>query len=63
MLNQILSQLTNRFPAPEAEALYEDLKPPSREARLPRTPATRVPGTGRPTKRDRRALDKLRRES
>jgi len=48
-----------RGPAPEARQLYEDLKPPSRESRLP-APAARPPGGGRPTKRERRALDKLR---
>jgi ribosome-associated heat shock protein Hsp15 len=65
---KVVSLATRRGPAPEAEALYEDLKPPSLEARLPmtagtRAPAAREPGTGRPTKQDRRALDKLRRES
>jgi len=48
-----------RGPASEAQALYEDLKPPSPESRLP-MPATCPPGGGRPTKRERRALDKLR---
>ncbi len=63
---KVISLATRRGPAAEAQALYEDLKPPSPEARLPqvagaRTPAARAPGTGRPTKQDRRALDKLRR--
>ncbi len=58
---KVVSLATRRGPAAEAQALYEDLKPPSPEARLPRTPATRAAGAGRPTKRDRRALDKLRR--
>ena len=63
---KVVSLATRRGPAAEAQALYEDLKPPSAESRLPmtagaRTPAGRVPGTGRPTKQDRRALDKLRR--
>lgn len=48
-----------RGPASEAQALYEDLKPPSRESRMP-APAARPPGGGRPTKRERRALDRLR---
>ncbi len=60
---KVISLATRRGPAAEAQALYEDLKPPSAESRLPRTPAARAPGTGRPTKQDRRALDKLRRES
>jgi len=65
---KVLSLATRRGPAPEAEALYEDLKPPSADSRLPRssglqTPAARPPGAGRPTKQDRRALDKLRRDT
>ena len=43
-----------------ARTLYEDLTPPepprSRWAALP----ARLPGAGRPTKRERRALDRLR---
>ena len=68
---KVVSLATRRGPAPEAQALYEDLKPPSADSRLPQTfgagtpgpqtPAVRSPGAGRPTKQDRRALDKLRR--
>ncbi len=60
---KILALAGRRGPAPEAQALYEDLSPPSKESRLPRDTgpgAMREPGTGRPTKRDRRALKKLR---
>ncbi len=60
---KVVALATRRGPAPEAQALYQDLKPPSAESRLPKTPATRTPGTGRPTKQDRRAIDRLRRES
>ncbi len=50
-----------RGPAPEAQALYEDLAPPSPETRLPARPAaTRPRGAGRPTKAERRAVDRLR---
>ena len=66
---KVLSLATRRGPAPEAQALYEDLKPPSADSRLPQTfgagssgpqtLAARPPGAGRPTKQDRRALDKL----
>ena len=49
-----------RGPASEARLLYEDLSPPP----LPRAEERvrdggRAPGSGRPTKRDRRALDAL----
>lgn len=51
---------TRRGSASEAAALYEDLTPPPppREER-PAT-VTRDPGAGRPTKRDRRDIDRLR---
>ncbi|MZR29296.1 RNA-binding S4 domain-containing protein [Sneathiella litorea] len=53
-----------RGPAPEARALYEDLAPPENkeDATNPTTTpvARRDAGSGRPTKADRRALDKLR---
>jgi ribosome-associated heat shock protein Hsp15 len=51
-----------RGPASEAQALYEDLKPPSPEGRLP-APGARPRGGGRPTKQERRALDRLRQGS
>lgn len=49
---------SRRGPAPEAQALYEDLSPPVPEESLPRE-AVRPPGEGRPTKRERRAIDRL----
>ncbi len=60
---KILALASRRGPAPEAQELYEDLSPPSKETRLPRDTAggvRREPGSGRPTKRDRRALEKVR---
>jgi ribosome-associated heat shock protein Hsp15 len=54
-----------RGPAGEAQALYTDLDPPrSRDSSAPRLPVAgaRLPGSGRPTKRDRRALDRLKQE-
>jgi ribosome-associated heat shock protein Hsp15 len=45
-----------RGPAPEAQALYEDLSPPP-EPKDSVAPAPRYEGKGRPTKRDRRKLD------
>jgi ribosome-associated heat shock protein Hsp15 len=57
---KILALATRRGPASEARELYEDLKPPEAANRLPRsTPEGRQPGAGRPTKKDRRALDRL----
>lgn len=48
---------TRRGPAPEAQALYEDLSPPET---TPRVEEKRV--GARPTKRDRRDMDRLRDE-
>lgn len=52
---------SRRGPAPEAQALYEDLAPPVPEERLqdPYRAPFQPPGAGRPTKRDRRAIDAL----
>jgi len=50
-----------RGPAPEAETLYEDLSsPPPRRALRQPPPMVRAPGLGRPTKRERRFLERLR---
>ena len=62
---KVLALGSRRGPAPEAQALYEDLKPPESANKLPgearlRAAALREPGAGRPTKKDRRALAKLR---
>lgn len=54
-----------RGPATEAQTLYADLSPPqprSKEDR-PQAVAERDPGAGRPTKADRRAIDRLTGES
>ncbi len=51
---------TRRGPAEEARTLYEDLTPVEiKEDKVPAA-AEREPGAGRPTKRDRRAIDRLR---
>ncbi|MFZ7090058.1 RNA-binding S4 domain-containing protein [Primorskyibacter sp. 2E233] len=50
-----------RGPAPEAQALYEDLAPPEKKERAPEAP--KFEGGGRPTKRDRREFEKSRREA
>ncbi|WP_422000316.1 RNA-binding S4 domain-containing protein [Roseovarius mucosus] len=46
---------TRRGPAPEAQALYDDLSDPVTQDSVP--PAPKYEGKGRPTKRDRRKLD------
>ncbi len=51
---------TRRGPAEEARTLYEDLTPIEvKDDKMPAA-AEREPGAGRPTKRDRRAIDRLR---
>ena len=54
---RILAIGHRRGPAPEAQALYEDLSPPEAKSQdtPPENPA--FEGKGRPTKRDRRILD------
>ncbi|PWC32556.1 RNA-binding S4 domain-containing protein [Azospirillum sp. TSO35-2] len=58
---KVLALGTRRGPAPEAQALYEDLAPPVPEERLqdPYRDVGRPAGAGRPTKRERRAIDAL----
>ncbi len=50
-----------RGPASEARTLYTDLDPPQPRGKpdLPPPPAEREPGSGRPTKKERRAVDWL----
>ena len=53
---------TRRGPAPEAQALYDDLDPPQarkKDGPRPVQQAGREPGSGRPTKRERRETDRL----
>ena len=50
---------TRRGPAPEAPALYEDLTPV--EEKRPEGPGS--DGKGRPTKKDRRKIDLMRRDT
>jgi ribosome-associated heat shock protein Hsp15 len=53
---QVVGLGTRRGPAVEAQALYDDLEPPQPRAKTnrPIKPAQREPGSGRPTKRQRR---------
>lgn len=53
---------TRRGPAPEARELYSDLSPPEQVREKNETakpPGQREPGSGRPTKAQRRAIDRL----
>lgn len=61
---KVLALGTRRGPATEAQALYEDLQPPFRPSEREAAPAAprREPGSGRPTKAERRATDRLRGE-
>jgi len=59
---KVLASGERRGPAPEAQSLYEDLTPPKAKAEKSFQPAAvgkREAGAGRPTKAERRALDKL----
>jgi ribosome-associated heat shock protein Hsp15 len=50
-----------RGPAPEAQLLYDDLAPPrATSGEPPPAAGARDPGSGRPTKAERRATDRLR---
>jgi len=64
---RIVALGSRRGPASEAQLLYEDMAPPAAAASADRKrgpfeakPAQRLPGSGRPTKSQRRALDRLR---
>jgi ribosome-associated heat shock protein Hsp15 len=60
---KIIDLGVRRGPAPEAQALYEDLTPSPAAGQTTSTSvskdAAREPGAGRPTKADRRAIDDL----
>ena len=61
---EVLSVAARRGPAPEAQTLYRDLAPPEAKPKTDHPsrlapPALRQAGSGRPTKRERRAIDAL----
>lgn len=59
LVYRILAPGSRRGPALEAQLLYEDLTPPAAPATggASSLPPVRQPGTGRPTKKERRALE------
>src|SRR5262249_4885505 len=58
-LLKVLGFADRRGPPIQGRALYEDLPPPPKSDPAP-SRAHREPGAGRPPKRDRRAIDRLR---
>ncbi len=57
---KVLALAARRGGAPEARLLYEDLDPPKPKPPAESAVAPRDEGAGRPTKRERRAIDRLR---
>jgi ribosome-associated heat shock protein Hsp15 len=57
---RVVARAERRGSGSEAARLYEDLTPPAPPRALSPRPIYRAPGTGRPTKRERRMLDRLR---
>ena len=51
---KVVALSTRRGPAPEAQALYDDLSPPQPRSKTPVPPNPKFEGKGRPTKKDRR---------
>ncbi|MGH7389792.1 MAG: RNA-binding S4 domain-containing protein [Candidatus Rokuibacteriota bacterium] len=58
---RVVALSDRRGPATEARGLYEDLTPPAPPRARQAPPPYRAPGAGRPTKRERRAIERLRR--
>ena len=60
---RVVSLPSRRGPAPEAQLCYEDLSRPEEQVPLPRdarpTTGRRDPGAGRPTKRERREIQRF----
>ena len=54
---EVVAVGTRRGPAPEAQALYNDMSPPAPPKETPVPDNPRFEGKGRPTKRDRRQGD------
>ena len=62
LVYRILDTGMRRGPATEARALYEDLTPKPVASEKPVVAGLRDAGAGRPTKKERRAMDKWRGE-
>ncbi|WP_439572413.1 RNA-binding S4 domain-containing protein [Phreatobacter sp.] len=59
---KVVSLAERRGPYSEAQHIYEDLSPEPPRTELPSPVAEREPGAGRPTKAERRQLDRFRDE-
>jgi ribosome-associated heat shock protein Hsp15 len=57
---RVLALSERRGPPAQARTLYEDLTPPAPPRLRQPPPSSRPPGAGRPTKRERREIDRLR---
>ena len=57
---RVVAHAERRGSGLEAARLYEDLTPPAPPKEMKPRPVYRAPGSGRPTKRERRMLDRLR---
>ncbi len=57
---KVIALSERRGAAPVARTLYEDLTPPAPPRARQAKPPYREPGAGRPTKRERREIDRLR---
>lgn len=58
---EVVAVIDKRVGAPAAAACFIDHSPPAPVARRDAPIFRRAPGTGRPTKRERREIDRLRR--
>jgi ribosome-associated heat shock protein Hsp15 len=56
---KVIGFAERRSSSENARSLYEDLAPPPAPGGSQSAPAERLPGAGRPTKQDRRAIDRL----
>ena len=60
LVYRVLAPGARRGPAEEARTLYEDMTPPAPPKDVAAVPPKRDMGAGRPTKKERRALDRWR---